>query len=117
MKRITYMDAVEQFKRQGVDRKDWAVICPMCGTVQSCSDLINAGAGDDLETVNPYFGYSCVGRFNEETGCDWTLGGLFQIHQLEVEKDGKIHPLFEIASAEQAQANVKKNQAEEQKNV
>jgi hypothetical protein len=38
-------------------------------------------------------------------GCDWTLGGLFTIHELiVVDEDGKDNPLFVPATADEAQA-------------
>lgn len=44
-----FHDAV---KSQDVpDRADLALICPLCGTVQSARDLIAAGAGVDFEAV------------------------------------------------------------------
>jgi hypothetical protein len=39
--------------------------------------------------------------------CNWTLGGLFRTHTLEVvTPDGKKHPRFEVATPEQAQAHL-----------
>jgi predicted RNA-binding Zn-ribbon protein involved in translation (DUF1610 family) len=81
--------------------------CPMCGTLQSARDLISAGAGADFDGVEKYLGFSCIGRFTgaatprkEPDGnpCDWTLGGLFSLHKMEVvTPDGKHHPHFELA--------------------
>ena len=99
-------------KAQGVPREHLAAKCPMCHTVQSIADLQRAGADPDLS-----FGFSCVGRFtgagpkrkNEAPGrgCDWTLGGLFPIHTLEVvTEDGKHHPHFALATPEEAQAHM-----------
>ena len=95
-------------------RRHVAMKCPVCGTVQSMDSLIRAGAGADEEAVEKFIGFSCVGRWTfagphkpgtpPGRGCDWTLGGLFQIHTLEVETpDGKRHPTFEVASPEEAQ--------------
>jgi hypothetical protein len=91
------------------------MICPRCGTVQSARDLIAAGAGADFDAVSKYLGFSCVGRFTgagsprktpDGKPCNWTLGGLFALHKLEVvTPDGKRHPRFELASPEQAQTN------------
>jgi len=106
-----------RLKAQGVSsREDIALVCPMCGTVQSARDLIEAGAGATFEDVEPYIGFSCVGRFTgagpatdsekRRNGCDWTLGGFFQLHELEViDDDGKAHPRFRVATPEQAQAH------------
>lgn len=38
--------------------------------------------------------------------CNWTLGGLFRLHELEViTPDGKAHPTFAVATPAQAQAH------------
>ena len=100
-------------RAQGVAREDAAFVCPMCRTVQSARSLIAAGAGTDFDAVERYLGFSCVGRFTGAGGprkepdgqpCNWTLGGLFRLHKLEVTTDdGQKHPLFEVATPEQAQ--------------
>lgn len=120
MKTMTETELKAELMSQGVDSKlDFAFICPMCGTVQSAKDLISAGAGKDFEAVEPYLGFSCVGRWTgagspvENSGkpCNWTLGGLFQMHKLEVvTDDGLHHPLFELATPEQAQAHAAKSE-------
>lgn len=89
--------------------------CPMCSTLQSAQDLIAAGAGSTFDDVERYLGFSCVGRFtgagaprqaSDGTACNWTLGGLFQTHKLEVvTPDGKHHPHFELATREEADAH------------
>jgi hypothetical protein len=77
-------------------------------------DLINAGASP--ATVEKYIGFSCIGRFTNAgphktgeppgRGCDWTLGGLFGLQKLEVvDEEGKHHPHFEPATAEEAAAH------------
>lgn len=53
-------------------------------------------------------GFSCVGRFTQAgpprrkpdgRPCNWTLGGLFKLHTLEVvDEEGQAHPLFELAT-------------------
>ena len=82
-------------------------ICPVCGKVQTPQDLIDAGAGKDFEEVEKDFMFSCVGRFNKagpfkgdnSKGCDWTLGGLLRLHNLEIiTPDGTKHPVFELAA-------------------
>lgn len=89
--------------------------CPMCGTLQSGQDLINAGAGKTFEEVERYLGFSCIGRFTgaaspraQQDGqpCNWTLGGLFKMHTLEVVTgDGKHHPHFDLATRSEAEAH------------
>lgn len=113
---------VEQFhtelKAQGVSKEDLAFKCVVCGTIQSMRDLVKAGAGKDFEDVEKYIGFSCVGRWTGSgpykkgssygKGCDWTLGGLFRIHRLEVvTPDGEHHPRFELATPEEARAHAK----------
>jgi hypothetical protein len=102
-------------RAQGVPIEDCAFRCPMCGTVQSANDLIRAGAGKNLDEVEKFLAFSCVGRFTHlkdpppkkdwgsQVGCNWTLGGLFQFHTLEVvTPDGKKHPRFELCTPEEA---------------
>ncbi len=81
----------------GKDRKTWRFVCPQCKTVQCEQDLLDAGV--DEEESQKYLAFSCIGRFNDKkTGCDWTLGGLFSIHTLEVtfKGDDKVRPVFEF---------------------
>ena len=112
---ITIPEFHARLKAQGVKRhEDFAFKCPMCGTVQSGQSLISAGAGSGFEAVEKYVGFSCVGRFTgagaprkkpDGKPCDWTLGGFFRLHKLEVvDENGELHPRFEIASPEEAQA-------------
>jgi len=82
---------------QGTERiEDATFRCPRCNTRQSAQDLIDAGAGKNLDEVEKYLAFSCVGRWNKDKGCDWTLGGLLQMHDFEViTPDGISHPRFE----------------------
>lgn len=111
---------LEEYRRacvgQGVAKSiDVAMICPMCQTVQSARDLIAAGAGQTLDDVEKYLGFSCFGRFKnagaprkkpDGNPCNWTLGGLFSMHKLEVvTPDGERHPRFELATPAQEQAH------------
>ena len=118
---ITIDEFHARLKAQGVrSEQDLAFICPICETVQSARDLIVADAGQTFEEVEKYLAFTCVGRFtdagphrNGDTpgkGCDWTLGGLFQIHKLQVETpDGKQHPRFQLATPEQARVHAAKH--------
>jgi hypothetical protein len=115
-RRITVEQLHVELKAQGVSaREHCAFRCVMCGTVQSGASLIRAGVGASFDEIEKYVGFSCVGRFTNAgshkkntppgRGCDWTLGGLFAIHKLEVlTPDGKAHALFEVATPEEAQA-------------
>ena len=119
IEKISLEDFLGRLKAQGVPRRHLALICPACGTAQSMHSLIAAGAGATEDEVEKYVGFSCVGRWTEApaadfankppkyggSGCDWTLGGLLGIHELEVATpDGEVHPRFVPATAEQAQA-------------
>lgn len=112
---LTLEEFRAEVKAQGVEKNDFAFICPSCGTVQSAKMLIAAGAGKDFDEVESILGFSCVGRFSGDKGegvkgCDWTLGGFLQIHELSVLVDSKAAmgvkkcPHFEIATPEQAKA-------------
>ena len=105
MKKITHKEWMEEGKKRfGDNIKQWKFKCPRCGTVQTAQDLLDAGITKDK--VEGFIAFSCIGRFNgKETGCDWTLGGFLQIHNLVVtlEEDGKTHerPTFEFAEEAQ----------------
>lgn len=116
VQRMTYDEFNSALDAQGVPRGHRCFKCPMCGTIQSATDLIRAGCPEDR--VGFYIGFSCVGRWTNAgphktgtppgKGCDWTLGGLFKIHKVEVVlPDGKdtIMPQFELATPEEAQAH------------
>jgi len=46
---------------------------------------------------------SYINRWQAGKGCNWTLGGLFQIHTLEtVDADGNATPVFEFAPESEA---------------
>lgn len=67
--------------------------CPNCGNTQTARDFID----NDIEEPNNKVYFSCIGRYVKGKGCDWTLGGLFQIHKVSVLKDAQVFPVFEIA--------------------
>lgn len=115
MRTLTIDQFLAELHAQGVAHKHFAFRCPACGTIQSAASLIAATAGATFQEVEKFLGFSCVGRFTgigshqkhvpAGFGCDWTLGGLFQIHHLEVvDAAGMRHPRFEIASPEEARA-------------
>lgn len=121
MNRITLADLHAQMKAQGVSTHDHSAFkCPACGTAQSMATLRRAGVpGGEIERV---IAFSCEGRWTKAgppahgdsaeaearrkiRGCDWTLGGLFRIHTLEViYPDGVARPTFELAKPDEAQA-------------
>lgn len=115
MEVITLDEFLARLKAQNVPRRHLALKCPICSSVQSFNTLIAAGAGETEDDVEKYLGFSCFGRFTNAgphekdapagRGCDWTLGGLFRLHKLEVETpDGKRHMRFEVASPTEAQS-------------
>lgn len=87
---------IAELKAQDVGRDDAALICPRCGNCQSIRSLMQAGASRDVAERVVHF--NCEGRFWDERGCDWSLGGLLKIHKLEV--DGQ--PSFLPATPGQA---------------
>ena len=115
MKTITQDEFLAEAKaRFGSNTRDWKFVCPACGTVQSVQQLLDAvlASGGTKDDVHGYIGFSCIGRFTGQgdagiaahhrgekwdKGCNWTLGGLFRIHTLEVLLDGKPRPTFELA--------------------
>jgi hypothetical protein len=64
----------------GVDHKEWKFRCAHCGHSQSETSI--RALAPDVKAVEPYF--NCTGRYNKKVGCDWTLGGFFMIHTLEI---------------------------------
>lgn len=119
---------IEEFharlKAQAVSaREHVALVCPICGTPQSLASLFAAQGKTDVSRAEGMIGFSCEGRLTNAgpwpsdkdksakanlrrlvRGCDWTLGGLFRIHRLEVvTQDGRAWPSFEVATPEQAQ--------------
>lgn len=120
--KITIEELHSRFKAQGVSTHEHiAFKCVICSTVQSMASLVKAGCPPEKSETQ--VGFSCEGRWsnagpypNEKKrdaksvarrqvrGCDWTLGGLFRLHTLEViDADGKPQPIFEPASPEEAQ--------------
>lgn len=78
----------------GKDRNQWKFKCPSCGGIQTCQDFID----HKIEEPDTKFHFSCIGRWVKGRGCDWTLGGLFRIHKLEViDPEGNKHSVFEFA--------------------
>ena len=116
MEQISISAVRKKLKEQGVSsRHHYAFKCPTCGTIQSMALLIKEGCNPDK--VENYIGFSCVGRFNnagpppskddkknrDKIGCNWTLGGLFRLHKMEIiDDEGTAHPHFALATPEEA---------------
>jgi len=92
----------EGIKRFGKDVKKWKFVCPFCKTIQTPQDLLDAGV--KKEDLDGFIGFSCIGRFTDgKKGCDWTLGGLFSIHEsIIICNDNRNRPIFEFADGDEA---------------
>lgn len=91
---VLHDDWIKSLKDKfGEDSKQWKFKCASCGNIQSRQDFIDNGAEENSDAIY----YNCIGRFVKGKGCDWTLGGLFQVHKTIVVKDMKITPVFEMA--------------------
>lgn len=98
--------------RYGSEVYRWAFVCPMCGTRQTIGDQVEAAKAAGIDP-NKVVGFNCIGRATGQgdagiaaknrgepwdKGCNWTLGGLFRVHQTEViVEDGVRRPVFEFA--------------------
>lgn len=98
----------------GPDPKKWRFRCVRCGNVQSFESVIEHnpalapkdGEAEGDSRIWRWINFACEGRHTEGRGCDWTLGGLFQIHTLEIiDESGTIHPSFEFDEAIESVGN------------
>ena len=120
MKTMTQDEFLAEGERRfGKNVREWKFVCPACGTIQSVQQLMDVviASGGTKDDVHGYVGFSCFGRFTGQRdegiaanhrgekwdkGCNWTLGGLFQIHTLAVTMEnetGEVYhrPTFELA--------------------
>lgn len=79
-------------KLYGKDHKQWKFKCVRCGHVQTARDF-----KDIKVDPNGVVFFSCLGRWKKGIGCDWTLGGLFRIHEREVQHEEGSSPVFLFA--------------------
>ena len=81
----------------GKDTSKWKFKCVQCGNVQTLDDFVAAGLTPEEASTRVYF--SCLGRVRNGVGCNWSLGGLFQIHNLEVfdDTDNTTTAIFDFA--------------------
>ena len=99
-KTYTYDEWIKEGERLfGKRWRNWKFLCPGCGTVQCGQDFLAAGI--DEKEIRENIAYNCIGRLVDGKGCDWSLGGLFKLHTVEVVKDGKPQPCFAFAKTEQ----------------
>jgi hypothetical protein len=116
MRSLTIAEFHAEIKAQGVKHtSDVAFKCVVCDTVQSMADFVAAGCS--IKEAESFIGFSCIGRQTNAgpfrkgeskpgAGCDWSLGGLFKLHVLEVvDNEGRAHSRFELASPAEAQAH------------
>jgi hypothetical protein len=83
---ITHKEWIERAReRYGNDSAKWEFKCPACGHVQSIAGAVERDPDIDSEAAQNWIYFACEGRHNHEVGCNWTLGGLFTIHEREVE--------------------------------
>lgn len=95
VQRIAYEDWVKTGEELfGKNPRAWKFKCPRCGSVQTMEDFTEIGFAKPQQVVH----YSCIGRWKDGVGCDWTLGGLFKIHTVEIlMPSGDVRPSFEYA--------------------
>lgn len=84
----------------GNDHMAWRFKCPSCGHIQSKAELLKRHP--DAKVPNGFVYSSCEGRLGGKVGCDWTLGGLFQIHRVAVfeAESHSLLPVFAFAHAD-----------------
>lgn len=110
IKQITHADWLAKGERLfGPDKLLWAFKCPICETRIEVRDWQKAGSKEGAVA------FSCIGRYLDKKQeafskkkvvkgkpCNYTLGGLFKIHTLEVIfDDGLIDPIFEFYEQEE----------------
>lgn len=116
---VTLEEYQKSLRDQGADSAlDWVVVCPLCKTMQTARELIEAGAGKSFDDVEGYLGFSCIGRWKgaksprkepDGSPCNWSLGGLFQAHEMVVvTPDGGKFPRFRAATPEEAKKHMEK---------
>ena len=76
---------LEDWKKEAIDKygenkENWEFQCPSCGGIQTLKEFQE----NKIEDSESKFYFSCIGRWVENRGCKWTLGGLFKIHKTEV---------------------------------
>ena len=111
----------------GKSLRDWLFVCPMCWHVQGGLEF-QERTDLEIKNIEKVLGFSCIGRYlrNQEPkprqregamplkmkggGCNWTLGGLFQMHKASVIlDDGSEHQIFEFYEKEKKNENTKQN--------
>lgn len=106
MARTTYSVAEYRAAADALAPKtgDVPFVCVRCHTVQSGRSFARAGL--KAETIESVIGYSCIGRFTRDAGCDWTCGDFLRDLGRGVDvvtPDGKTHTRFPFGTLEEAQ--------------
>ena len=86
----------EAIKRFGNDPWDWRFVCPVFKTEQGMREFAEKTGLTPDEIVN-VIGFSCVGRWTNDVGCDYAGGGLLRLNPVKVETDGMILQRFSFA--------------------
>lgn len=116
---VTLEEYQKSLRDQGADSElDYVFVCPLCETMQTARELIEAGAGKTFDDVEGYLGFSCIGRWKgaktprkvpDGLPCNWSLGGLFKAHKMVVvTPDGNKFPRFRAATPEEAKSHLSK---------
>lgn len=86
----------------GTNPENWKFKCTACGHSQSIAEVKERHPTLGSDEIKRWIHVSCEGRQwacrgrKPEAGCDWTLGGLFRIHKLEVDTGEGLKPAFEF---------------------
>lgn len=76
----------------GADPMQWKFICPVCGHIASTKEWMDAGA------TSGAVAFSCIGRWQEGVGCDYSGGGFIGLNPVTVlHEDGTTQCVFEFA--------------------
>ena len=90
----------------GRDRTKWQFRCYGCGHVQSIAEALkHPPHGEELaklytpDKMQRWIFFSCEGRWRDDMGCDWSLGGMLSGSRTTVKMpDGKGFATFEFAA-------------------
>lgn len=104
----------------GPNPKDWAFVCPVCGTRQTIRDFEEHTDLPENE-IEDVIAFSCIGRWarggcehpglgpsgrvrddgggKAAMGCDYAGGGLFQLNPTAILFNGEIHRRFAFAES------------------
>ena len=98
MRTIEYKDWCNRGKELYGKGVDWKFRCPACGHIQSVRSIEKNTPTITREKIESMVHFSCEGRINKNFGCDWTLGGLLRMHELEIKmEDGAMRMAFAFA--------------------